>query len=156
MVLKKKHFDPCFFSTVFFFSKIKTCFFKKNRTRFFSKKTLRAPHLFTQETPYATAAPLKSRFSLTTNKYPGLTFFKLKKNIVFLVLLFFFGLFKYLLSYIFIDASIYLVFEKKNSFFQKIFFIVEKKNCFFFKVCFFFSFFFKIFLNAFNLLLKVV
>ena len=41
VVLKKKHFDPCFFSTVFFFFKKKNMFKKKNRTRFFFKKTLK-------------------------------------------------------------------------------------------------------------------
>ena len=37
---KKKHFDPCFFSTVFFKKKKHVFKKKKNRTRFFFKKTL--------------------------------------------------------------------------------------------------------------------
>ena len=49
-----------------------------------------------------------------------------------------------------------VVFEKKTVFFQTMFFIVEKKTVFFSRFVFFFSFFFKNFLNAFNLLLKVV
>ena len=47
-----------------------------------------------------------------------------------------------------------VVVEKKTVFFQTMFFIVEKKL--FFQGLVFFSFFFKNFLNAFNLLLKVV
>ena len=53
------------------------------------------------------------------------------------------------------NYAAFLVFEKKQFFFQTMFFIVEKK-LFFFKVWFFSVFFFKFFLNAFNLLLKVV
>ena len=49
-----------------------------------------------------------------------------------------------------------IVFEKKTVFFQTMFFIVEKKTVFFSRFGFFSVFFFKIFLNAFNLLLKVV
>ena len=43
MVLKKTHFDPCFFFNSVFFQK-KTCFFKKKQNTFFFKKTLRAVH----------------------------------------------------------------------------------------------------------------
>ena len=57
MVLKKKHFDPCFFSTVFFFKKKK--FFKKN-----------TEHVFFQENTihHASTCPLG------TKKLPVLTF----------------------------------------------------------------------------------